>query len=177
MIKQAKKYIAIAVILLFGICFTNIVEAEETTSWVTKESFEERYLGLNEDNLSGMYLEYAENRITKEELRHAIGFKIKKTKDRFLEVSDSNKELKEWRARKLDFWQTNGDAINKHIINVKASKIDENKEKEKIKEVVIKGIISKYGWLQEIARYKEVIKEHKIEINKKRQLPQSNNDN
>ena len=156
-----------AVILLFGICFTNVAAAEGTTSWVVKESFEEKYLGLNEDNLSGMYLEYAESKITKEELRHAIGFKIRQTKKRLLEASDSNKELKAWRARKFNLWQTNGDLIHKHIINVETSKIDENKEKAQLKEAAIKIMISKYGWLQEVERYKEVIKEQKNGVNKK----------
>jgi len=154
------------VTLLFGICFTNIAAAEEATSWIV-ETFEEKYLGINEDNLSGMYLEYAESKITKEELRHAIGFKIRQTKKRLLEVSDSNKELKAWRARKYDLWQTNGDLIHKHIIDVETSKIDESKEKAKLKEAAINIMISKYGWLQEVKRYDEVINEQKNGLNKK----------
>ena len=159
----------LVVILLFVICFTNLAAAEGngTGSWLVIEIFEEKYLGLNEENLSGMYLEYAESKITKEELRHAIGFKLRQAKARLLEVSDSNKELKGWRANKLKLWQTNMDIINQNIIDVEVHKIDENKAKAHLKEGIIKVMIGKYGWLQEVERYKGIAKEQKSGVNKK----------
>ena len=50
---------------------------------------------------------------------------------------------------------------------METSKIDESKEKAKLKEAAINIMISKYGWLQEVKRYDEVINEQKNGLNKK----------
>ena len=65
-----------AIILLIGICFTNIVAAEEIPLWVAKEEYAQRYMGVHIDNYNAILLEYAENKITKEELQKAMRLRI-----------------------------------------------------------------------------------------------------
>lgn len=156
-----------AIILLIGICFTNIVAAEEIPLWVAKEEYARRYMGVHIDNYNAILLEYAENKITKEELQKAIRLRVEIVRERFVEADNLNDKLYKTRVDLLKYWEFEKKRIDEFIEEIKASKRDEKKLKEEAKEVAIEGIISDYGYLQQNQRNMEILLEKTRELSNK----------
>jgi hypothetical protein len=156
-----------AIILLIGICFTNIVAAEEIPLWVAKEEYARRYMGVHIDNYNAILLEYAENKITKEELQKAMRLRIEIVRERFVEADNLNDNLYKTRVALLKYWEFEKKKIDEFIEEVKAFKRDEKKLKEEAKEYAIEGIIRDYGYLQQNQRNMDILLEKTRELSNK----------
>jgi len=144
-----------AIILLIGICFTNIAAAKYVPDWVLEDEHKQRDMAVHPDNFNAMCLEYAESKISKETLQSAIYWKIKTIRERFVAAGFLlNEEVQKTNIALLESWEAECRVIDRAVEDINNSKLDEKKFRDDIKEMAIGSIINRYGYLQEIDKAK-----------------------